>query len=478
MNGSAFLDRLFAGTVVRGDAVRYVLPVPVDARRSLAAGWLVLALVSLAASGVLSVLLVLSRTPGVKDIFPLVDFFYVALVAHVDLSVLLWFLAFAGVLWSINSTPRAIALGWSALALALLGSALIAAAPFVGAGRPVMANYIPVLDEPVFLSGLGLFSTGMALAFARGLLAVPKVGARLDGAGALRFGLNTSLVSVGVALLAFGWSFWEVPRSLEAKGYYELVFWGGGHVLQFTWTLLMFVAWLWLAEEGGAPLPLKPRSAVLLFGIGLVSVFLTPVIYLAWEVGSVEHHRLLTWLMRFGGGLAILPFSLALVLGLARAGKAARGQGVLRAALLASLLLFGAGGVIGLMISGSNVKIPAHYHGSIVGVTLAFMGLTYHLLPRLGFSAASARWAVPQLWLYAGGQLLHVLGLMWSGGYGVQRKVAGAAQTLRSTEEVIAMGVMGLGGLIAVIGGTLFLVLAIGAVLRRPGARREPDLAA
>jgi hypothetical protein len=31
--------------------------------------------------------------------------------------------------------------------------------------------------------------------------------------------------------------------------------------------------------------------------------------------------------------------------------------------------------------------------------------------------------------------------------------------------------VMGLGGLVAVIGGTLFLVLAFGAVLRRRGAR-------
>jgi len=37
---------------------------------------------------------------------------------------------------------------------------------------------------------------------------------------------------------------------------------------------------------------------------------------------------------------------------------------------------------------------------------------------------------------------------------------------LRGTEETIAMGVMGLGGLIAVIGGTLFLVLAFVAVFR------------
>ena len=64
----------------------------------------------------------------------------------------------------------------------------------------------------------------------------------------------------------------------------------------------------------------------------------------------------------------------------------------LRAALLASVLLFAAGGVIGIFISGSNVRIPAHYHGCIVGVTLALMGLVYHLLPRLGYAAPPAGW--------------------------------------------------------------------------------------
>ena len=39
-----------------------------------------------------------------------------------------------------------------------------------------------------------------------------------------------------------------MPTSLDGKVYWEFVFWGGGHALQFTWTLLMLVAWLWLAE--------------------------------------------------------------------------------------------------------------------------------------------------------------------------------------------------------------------------------------
>ena len=131
----------------------------------------------------------------------------------------------------------------------------------------------------------------------------------------------------------------------------------------------------------------------------------------------------------------------------------------LRAALLSSVLLFAAGGLIGVFIAGSNVRIPAHYHGCIVGVTLALMGLVYHLLPRLGYAAPRPRPATLQPWLYGGGQLLHIVGLVWSGGYGVQRKVAGAEQVLRSTSEVAGMGLMGLGGLIAIIGGLLFVVV-------------------
>jgi heme/copper-type cytochrome/quinol oxidase subunit 1 len=188
-------------------------------------------------------------------------------------------------------------------------------------------------------------------------------------------------------------------------------------------------------------------------------VALTPLVYLAYDVTSVEHRRLLTWMMRVGGGLSILPIGLALVFALADLrGVSARGRPV-RAALIMSLVLFAAGGLIGFTISGSNVKIPAHYHGCIVGITLAFMGVAYDLLPRLGFRAPSGRLANCQPYVYGIGQLLHITGLVWSGGYGVQRKVAGADQVLTTIQQVAGMGLMGLGGLVAVIGGVLFLIV-------------------
>jgi len=122
--------------------------------------------------------------------------------------------------------------------------------------------------------------------------------------------------------------------------------------------------------------------------------------------------------------------------------------------------------MIGFLISGSTVTIPAHYHGSIVGVTLALMGVCYLLLPQLGFPLRNMRMAIWQPVVYGGGQLLHVAGLVWSGGYGVQRKVAGAEQNLDSIERVAGMGLMGLGGLISAIGGLLFLIVVLRALAR------------
>jgi cytochrome c oxidase subunit I len=447
--------------LVAAPAARYALPVPVDARRTLAAGWLALAIGALLASGVFSILLVLSRAPYVKDVFPLADFFRVALVVHVDLSVLVWFSAFAGLLWSLHGTPRLLWLGWAGLAGAAAATLAMCAAPFAGSGAALMSNYIPVLDGALFLRALALFGVSCALVVGRALAVAPKVGTCPDGAAALRFGLNAAAVSAAVALIAFAWSYAEVPAAIERKAYFEVLFWGGGHVLQFTWTLLMFAAWLWLADAIGARNPLSPRIAILLFAIALASVFATPVIYLAYDVVSVEHYRLQTWLMRIGGGLAIVPFALAVLWSVVTGPRASAVTAPLKASLIWSLALFGAGGLIGLAINGSNVKIPAHYHGSIVGVTLAFMGLVYYLLPRMGFGRPQGRLATLQPALYGAGQLLHITGLLWSGGYGVQRKLAGGEQVLRTAEQIAGMGLMGLGGLLAVAGGILFAVVVL-----------------
>ena len=177
MNTRSFIAD--AGPAALASSFRYELVVPTDARRALATGWLGLAIGALLASGLFSILLVLSRAPYVKDAFPLVDFFRVALVVHVDLSVLIWFSAFAGLLWSLHGAPRLLWVGWTALAGATAATVAMCVAPFVDPAAPVMSNYIPVLDGSVFLRSLALFGVSCALLVGRALSAAPRVGPRL-----------------------------------------------------------------------------------------------------------------------------------------------------------------------------------------------------------------------------------------------------------------------------------------------------------
>ena len=442
----------------------YSLEVPQDSRRLLALGWLWLCVLALLGAGVFSLLLVASRTPFVSEHIPWIDFFHSALVVHVDLSVLVWSLAFGGILWSLNQRPGRAWLAWVALAFACVGALVIMVSPFVRDAQPLMSNYVPVLQHPLFFSGLLLFALGFSLLVLNSMFFMAPVGPWMSARGALRFGLNAAAVSAAVAIICFIWSYLQMPDYLMGQSFFELLFWGGGHVLQFTYTLLMLVCWLWLSREAGLTLAVTPRVVLVILFVGLACVFVSPLIYLAYPLTTPEHVLLFTWLMRWGGSLGTLPLALAVLVGLLRYGGASQLEWQARSALQCSLFLFGIGGLIGFLIAGSDVTIPAHYHGSIVGVTLAMMGVCYVLLPRLGYPLRNQKLVIWQPIIYSGGQLLHVAGLVWSGGYGVQRKVAGAEQGLDSLERVLGMGLMGLGGLVSSIGGLLFLVIVLRAL--------------
>jgi hypothetical protein len=440
------------------------------ASKALARAWLWLGLLALIGSGLLAILLVLSRTPGIQDVFPLKDFFRAALVVHVDLSVAVWFMAFAAVIWSALGRDGLSWLGWCGFALATLGTLVMTVSPFLPGADPVLNNYIPVLQQPVFYASLWICGAGFALAVLRALLtAAPRP---LFGAP-LQLGAFLGAVAGFLALAAFVWSWAMVPR-IEEKIYFEVLFWGGGHTLQFQHALLMVVAWLWIAAQLGHPAAASPRAVSVMFCIGALPLLMVPAIYLLVPAGSLPHMELFAKLMEWGhpymAPLILVGFLSLWALRAAPAHAA-------KSAFIASFFLFAVGGVLAYMIKGVNVVIPAHYHGSTVGVTLAFMGLAYVLLPQLGYGAAEGRMARWQPYVYGGGQLIHILGLAWSGGYGVQRKVAGAEQALTTLPQKIGMGMMGLGGLIAVIGGIMFVLVCLKLMLPRRSAG-QPGIAA
>jgi len=226
---------------------------------------------------------------------------------------------------------------------------------------------------------------------------------------------------------------------------------------------------LWLYASLGKHIVFSNKIIAAVLIIGALPVLLTPVIHGIFGSFSIEYRQHFTTLMRLGGGIAALPIGLLVFIGLMNQNtQLGNDQKPINNALIASILLFGAGGALGFMTHGVNTIIPAHYHGSIVGVTLAFMGLTYYLLPRLGYSAPVSKMARRQPYIYASGQFIHISALAIGGAMGIQRKTAGAAQGLDSFAAKAVMGIMGLGGLIAIIGGIIFLVVTIRCMMNRP----------
>jgi hypothetical protein len=435
------------------------------ASKKIASGWLILGVSALVMAGLFSVLLVLARTPYVEDFIPYIDFFHTALVVHVDLSVMIWFLAFAGMLWSMYSSDSMRTMGYAALLISAVGTAVVAFSPFLGADKPLMNNYIPVLDHRIFLTGLAIYAGGFSLLILRSLTAVVPVirSGAWNIETALRFAVCVTLLTAFTAMAAFAASYAALGKSSGGLAYYEALFWGGGHVLQFVHTGLMLISWLWLQSIVAGKPAVRPGVVIAVFGFYAAVMLSVLWIYVSYNVGSIEHRRAFTTVMKYGMGFPVAVIGLP-VLFSAVFKTAPKGLSHLRAALLSSLLLFAAGGAIGFLIQGVNVIIPAHYHGAIVGVTLAFMGVVYHLLPKLGFGKPSERLAKIQAYVYGGGQFLHILGLAWAGGYGVQRKTPGAAQGLDTIKKIAGMGLMGVGGMIAVAGGVLFLVVVISAM--------------
>lgn len=436
-------------------------------------GWLLLALTSLVFAGIFAVLVALARTPGIQGLLPSGPYSKVALVGHVVLSFIVWFLAFQGILWAAglraDGSTGLRRVSRAGVLLSAAGTGLIVLSAFLGWGQPVLANYLPVLDHPVYLGGLVMVGLGAALAagagVAGGLLKRPEPEA---------FGAGAAAALLLAGLLTFALSGVGLARSAGAGNTYEFFFWGGGHVLQAGNTAAMVTVWLILARVTTGPLFVKAAWIKVLLATYLAAAVAGPVLALS-DPMSVVHRVGFTRLMEYGLGpttsIIVLLFFVHLWKG-RTAGTGASWRDPRFSSLVLSLCLIVVGIAVGLTIRGSDVRIPSHYHGAIGAVTMAFMGLTYHLIASFGREPLSRRVAIVQPYLYTGGQILFVLGLYWAGAHGVARKTFGAAQNLDETAKMIGMAVMGIGGGIAIIGGAAFVVNALGGLLRRPKSTR------
>jgi cytochrome c oxidase subunit I len=464
--------------------------------------WLICGVVALALAGFFSIVLVVARTPQIKANPLFAELFHKALVVHVDLSVLVWFFCIGAMVMTARSAYTRV--NDAALIVTYLGMGLMAISPIDSGGHPLMSNYIPVITSPIFFAGLALFFVAMVMVSVATLCTKRPSIREAEGWAARGLAL-IFLMSLAGFFIAYR----NMPLAIEGEQYYEYLFWAGGHILQFAFTTLLMLGWLSLYKS------LRPHPSPLPEGEGILGwMFLANTVLAAagmwgffYEPSSMDYRTFFTHHMIAAGSVIPVLMGGYLALMSRRNTPSPRNDAYLRPCLYMSAVLFIYGGLLAMTITGQDARIPAHYHGAIVAVTIAVMGMAYSFLPpplrgridfvgdaplqRLqnlgeGYSLPQPnpspdfltsrcsdkkilplpqgerkrtveKWMFWQPIVYGAGQIMHISGLAYSGGYGALRKTPGAEGL--PVDAVIALGFMGLGGLLAIIGGLIFVVV-------------------
>lgn len=436
--------------------------------------WCGLAIASLAVAGVFALLLALSRVPSMDRVFPWpLQFFERGLVIHVVFSFVVWFLSVFAAYLTVASArissgaPRARGVSRLAIAAAAAAAVLLFIPGLMDGGEPSLNNYVPVIINPVYYAGL------LVLAGAIGLAGLRLVLNLFDRSGPLEPVSLATLIALFIyvlALICFAVALVSLEGDTATGADNEILFWSGGHILQFLNTGLLLVSWYVLGGLSlGRPLchPQQLRLACLFLA---AFACLGPVFLGITDAFSVQQRDVFT-LLQYG----LAPPALVVAAGGLMTLRAHRRQtGSLPwhdpafLCLVLSVFVFAIGGALGLFVDGADTRTPAHYHGVIGGINLAFMGVFFaFFLPLMGRGINSGRSVTALIHLYAWGQILASLGLFLAGGYGAPRKTAADAQSLENMGAVVGLYMNGVGALIAVIGGVMFIWIAAKALLKR-----------
>ncbi|MDP1579325.1 MAG: cbb3-type cytochrome c oxidase subunit I [Candidatus Didemnitutus sp.] len=444
-----------------------VFPRSVAASRtsvSVARVWFLFAVGSLVLAGLLSLLLVVGRLPFLGAIFTDPLFFKRALVVHVDLALVVWFQAGTAAFLALalgDALPRKlVGISFAFCSAGIFG--LLAGAVMPGA-QPILSNYVPVIDHPVFLAGLASWFVGTAIFFI-GALTSPN--SRITGLpDDVIVALRVAAAGNVIAFFTFAAAWRTTLAGLPPIGFYELVAWGGGHVLQAANVAMMLGLWLLLLNRWSGKSVLSPAACRWLFTALILPHAALPFLALGGTSNPL-YTETATELMRW----TLFPVIL-IVLGLGirhyvihrRSPDVARTDFRL-VGLAGSVSLIVMGLIMGAMIRGSNTLVPGHYHAAIGAVTLALMAAAYDFCAAVSpVGAAAQAWkkARAQLIIFGAGQAVFALGFAIAGVYGLGRKQYGVEQHVRTTGEYVGLGVMGFGGILAVAGGLLFLAIML-----------------
>ncbi len=466
-------------------------------------------IVMLLIGGVLALLITLTRWQAIHLVDA--DNFYLFLTAHGLDMLVAWIIFFEiAILYFCSSTllrcrlatPR---LAWLGFALMVIGVAMWNTTIFQGNATVMMTSYVPMPAAPWFYLGLILFAVGALIGcfIFLGTLVVARAEKTYEGSIPLvTFGALTACI-IAVFTIASG-AIILIPTWLWSIGYikhidpvmYRVIWWAFGHSSQQINVAAHVSVWYAVAAIvfGAKPMSERvSRGAFLLYIIFLQlasahHILSDPGVGTEWKVFNTSYAMYLAVLASMVHGLTVpgameaaqreKGFTKGLFEWLR---KAPWGNPVFSGVFM-SLIGFGfLGGISGVMmgteqlnmIIHNTIYVPGHFHATVVlGTTLAFMAITYFLLPTLfQREIILPGWAKWQPYVFGIGMAVFTLTMMGAGTLGVPRRhwditFAGASLPYEFPgTALLMMTLVGISGVIAIIGGAMYIIITVGTVL-------------
>lgn len=470
---------------------------------------LVTGVVFLLIGGIGALALGLTRWPAVHLLSA--PWYYRTVTLHGLNMLIFWILSFETALFYyvctslLNSRLASIRAAWAGFILMMVGAVVTDIAILSGTSDVLMTSYVPLQAHPSFYLGIIVFAVGALIGTINffATLYIARRDRTYDGTMPLAaFGVLAaaiinviSLVHGAVTLIpTFLWSV-DLVGSID-PAWYRVTWWGIGHMSQQVNVCSMVAAWYMLGAMTTGARPLNEavcRGAFVLYilFINVASahhILVDPGVSAGWKIWNTSYAMYLAVLASMIHGFTV-PASVEV--GLRSQGHDRGLFGWLAAApwsnpgfsgFALSLVIFGFGGGITGVVLGTQqinimahntLRIPGHFHVTVVGgTTLAFMALTYYLVPLIFQRDFPARMLCRlQPWIFAGGITLLALGMSFAGSFGVARRhwdvefTGAVLPHSYGPGAYLMLGVLGVGAVIASLGLFLFVGLTFAAVL-------------
>lgn len=464
----------------------------------------IIAIVCLLIGGVAALLLALTRWQEIHLLR--MDWFYRVLTLHGFNMLIFWLLFFEVAILYFSSTSLLNAklfsrkIAWVALGMMTTGMVMTNATILAGKADVLLTSYLPLLAHPAFYLGIILMAVGTLIAVFNffGTLYMAKKNGTYEGSVPLvTFGATAAAI-IAVVTLLHG-AIVMVPTFLHSIGlmaqpdpmWYRMIWWGLGHQSQQVNVTAMVAVWYFIATMAVGAKPLNEAVCRGAFVLYILFINLASAHHLLVDPGVSATWKI--WNTSYAMYLAVLASMIHAFTVPASVESAMRTKGYRKgffgwmtnlpwrnpafSAFVLSLVIFGfIGGITGVtlgtqqinIIAHNTLRIPGHFHATVVGgTTLAFMGLAYYVIPLLFQKDFILRkLARLQPWLFAAGITTLSFGMSFAGSMGVARRTYDIdAAGVYGAPAYLMLGVLGIGGILAFAGLLLFVLLAVGTLL-------------